>query len=176
MDSSPPSSPVHGILQARILEWVAISFSKERKKVIFLELTGVEALAPRWPLTGLVLRWVSPFLFSGSLLGHLEGPPLQWWAAPAREWEVGGFRLHLSQSRLRSRRLLSKLSLLQESLSPAHSYSERNRSALRREDGQALKLPILQQMCLLKTAVLPLLWKEVVAPQFWEGHEHACNQ
>ena len=28
MDSSPPSSSVHGILQARILEWVAISFSR----------------------------------------------------------------------------------------------------------------------------------------------------
>ena len=27
-DGSPPSSPVPGILQARILEWVAISFSK----------------------------------------------------------------------------------------------------------------------------------------------------
>ena len=27
MDSSPPGSPVHGILQARILEWVAVSFS-----------------------------------------------------------------------------------------------------------------------------------------------------
>ena len=27
MDSSPPGSPVHGILQARIQEWVAISFS-----------------------------------------------------------------------------------------------------------------------------------------------------
>ena len=26
-DSSPPGSPVPGILQARILEWVAISFS-----------------------------------------------------------------------------------------------------------------------------------------------------
>ena len=29
MDCSPPSSSVHGILQARILEWVAISFSRE---------------------------------------------------------------------------------------------------------------------------------------------------
>ena len=28
MDHSPPGSPVHGILQARILEWVAISFSR----------------------------------------------------------------------------------------------------------------------------------------------------
>ena len=27
MDSSPPGSSVHGILQARTLEWVAISFS-----------------------------------------------------------------------------------------------------------------------------------------------------
>ena len=27
IDGSPPSSPVPGILQARILEWVAISFS-----------------------------------------------------------------------------------------------------------------------------------------------------
>ena len=28
MDCSPPGSSVHGILQARILEWVAISFSQ----------------------------------------------------------------------------------------------------------------------------------------------------
>ena len=27
-DCSPPGSSVHGILQARILEWVAISFSR----------------------------------------------------------------------------------------------------------------------------------------------------
>ena len=28
MDYSPPGFPIHGILQARILEWVAISFSR----------------------------------------------------------------------------------------------------------------------------------------------------
>ena len=28
MDGSPPGSSVHGILQARILEWIAISFSR----------------------------------------------------------------------------------------------------------------------------------------------------
>ena len=28
MDCSPPGSSVHGILQARILDWVAISFSR----------------------------------------------------------------------------------------------------------------------------------------------------
>ena len=27
IDSSPPGSPIPGILQARVLEWVAISFS-----------------------------------------------------------------------------------------------------------------------------------------------------
>ena len=28
VDCSPPGSSVHGILQARVLEWVAISFSR----------------------------------------------------------------------------------------------------------------------------------------------------
>ena len=31
-DSSPPGSTVPGILQARTLEWIAISFSKESEK------------------------------------------------------------------------------------------------------------------------------------------------
>ena len=31
IDGSPPASPVPGILQARILEWVAISFYNARK-------------------------------------------------------------------------------------------------------------------------------------------------
>ena len=30
IDGGPPGSPVPGILQARTLEWVAISFSKDR--------------------------------------------------------------------------------------------------------------------------------------------------
>ena len=29
MDCSPPDSSVHGILQARIVEWVAVPFSRE---------------------------------------------------------------------------------------------------------------------------------------------------
>ena len=32
MDCSPPGSSVHGILQARILEWVAILFSRESSR------------------------------------------------------------------------------------------------------------------------------------------------
>ena len=30
MDCSPPGSFVHGIFQARVLEWVAIAFSRKR--------------------------------------------------------------------------------------------------------------------------------------------------
>ena len=37
---SPPGSSVHGILQARILEWVAISFSRE---------TSDPGIEPRFP-------------------------------------------------------------------------------------------------------------------------------
>jgi len=29
MDCSPPGSSVHGVLQARIMEWVVIPFSRE---------------------------------------------------------------------------------------------------------------------------------------------------
>ena len=34
IDSSPPGSPVPGILRARILEWVAIAFSKLKLDLI----------------------------------------------------------------------------------------------------------------------------------------------
>ena len=31
MDCNPPDSSVHGVPQARVLEWVAISFSRNRQ-------------------------------------------------------------------------------------------------------------------------------------------------
>ena len=43
MDCSPPGSPVHEISQARILEWVAISFSRESS----------------WPRGWTCISWVS---------------------------------------------------------------------------------------------------------------------
>ena len=43
MDCSPPSSSVHGILQARILEWVAMSFSKEFCPYCFIKTKQWEA-------------------------------------------------------------------------------------------------------------------------------------
>ena len=40
MDWSPPGSSVHGISQARTLEWVAVSFSRD------LSGTGIELTVP----------------------------------------------------------------------------------------------------------------------------------
>ena len=46
IDGSPPGSPISGILQARTLEWVAISFSNEWKwKVKVKSLRRVRCLA-----------------------------------------------------------------------------------------------------------------------------------
>ena len=49
IDGSPPGSPVPGILQARTLEWVAISFSNAGKgKVKVKSLSRVQLLATPW--------------------------------------------------------------------------------------------------------------------------------
>ena len=49
IDSSPPGSTVPGILQARTLEWVAISFSNAWKwKVKVKSLSRVQLLATLW--------------------------------------------------------------------------------------------------------------------------------
>ena len=49
IDGSPPGSPIPGILQARTLEWVAISFSNAQKwKVKVKSLSSVRLLATSW--------------------------------------------------------------------------------------------------------------------------------
>ena len=49
IDGSPPGSPVSGILQARVLEWVAISFSNSWKwKVKVKSLSLVRPSATPW--------------------------------------------------------------------------------------------------------------------------------
>ena len=57
MDCSPPGSSVHGILQARILEWVAVSFSRGTSRL--RDRTQVSCIASRcfnlWATT-LILR------------------------------------------------------------------------------------------------------------------------
>ena len=67
IDGSPPGSPVPGILQARTLEWVAISFSHALKwKVKVKSLSRVELLATPWtaayqapPSMGFFKQWAT---------------------------------------------------------------------------------------------------------------------
>ena len=56
IDGSPPGSPVPGILQARTLEWVAISFSNAWKwKVKVKWLSRIRLLATPWTAAHLAL-------------------------------------------------------------------------------------------------------------------------
>ena len=50
MDCSPPGSSVHGIFQARVLEWVAIAFSERDQTVWQISGAGApeEDLRSRW--------------------------------------------------------------------------------------------------------------------------------
>ena len=53
LDGSPPGSPIPGILQARTLEWVAISFSNAWKwKVKVKSLSRVRPSVTPWTLPG----------------------------------------------------------------------------------------------------------------------------
>ena len=66
-DGSPPGSPILGILQARTLEWVAISFSNAGKwKVKVKSLSRVQLLATPWTQPTRLLR---PWDFPGKSTG-----------------------------------------------------------------------------------------------------------
>ena len=66
MDCSPPDSCVHGILQARILEWVAISFSDAWK----WRLSRVRLLAIPW-----TAAYQAPLSMGFSRQGYWSGCP-----------------------------------------------------------------------------------------------------
>ena len=74
MDCSPPSSSVHGIFQARTLEWVAISYSsgysrrRDRTYISCISWTGRQSLyhCTKWKALRGALVWhriVSPTFF-----------------------------------------------------------------------------------------------------------------
>ena len=54
VDGSPPGSSVHGILQARVLEWVAISFSRGSSQPG--DRTREKEINPEYSLEGLTLK------------------------------------------------------------------------------------------------------------------------
>ena len=71
-DGSPPGSPVHGILQARTLEWVAISSSNARKwKVKVKLLSCVRLLATPW-----TAAYQAPLSMGFSRQEYWSGVPL----------------------------------------------------------------------------------------------------
>ena len=59
MDYSPPGSSVHGILRARMLEWVAVSYSS----------------GSSWPRDGTHVTYISLTLASGFFTTYLPGKP-----------------------------------------------------------------------------------------------------
>ena len=73
MDCSPPVSSVHGILQARVLEWVDIPFSNiTQSEILILKLSN------RWDvfLISLPLGPSAPDALASSALGYLLSLPL----------------------------------------------------------------------------------------------------
>ena len=72
IDGSPPGSPVSGILQARTLEWVAISFSNAWKwKVKGKSLSCIRLLATPW-----TAAYESPSFIGFSRQEYWSGLPL----------------------------------------------------------------------------------------------------
>ena len=71
-DGSPPGSPVPGIIQARTLEWVAISFSNAWKwKVKVKSLSHVQLVATPW-----TAAYQSPLSVGFSKQEYWSGLPL----------------------------------------------------------------------------------------------------
>ena len=75
IDGSPPGSPVPGILQARTLEWVAISFSNAWKwKVKVKSLSSVRHLATPW-----TAAYQAPPFMGFARQEYWSGLPLTFW-------------------------------------------------------------------------------------------------
>ena len=72
IDGSPPGSPIPGILQARTLEWVAISFSKAwKRKVKVKSLSRVWLFATPW-----TVAYQAPLSMGFSRQEYWSGVPL----------------------------------------------------------------------------------------------------
>ena len=90
-DGSPPGSPVPGILQARTLEWVVISFSNAWKwKVKVKSLSQVWLLATPW-----TAAYQAPPSMGFSRQEYWSGVPLPSWPEYYHKYQLIGF--HNSQ-------------------------------------------------------------------------------
>ena len=89
IDGSPPGSPVPGILQARTLEWVAISFSNAWKwKVKVKSLSPVRLLVTPW-----TAAYQAPPSMGVSRQEYWSGVP-----SPSPTHEGSGFQTGLSSA------------------------------------------------------------------------------
>ena len=84
IDGSPPGSPVPGTLQARTLEWVAISFSNAWKwKVKVKSLSHVRLLATPW-----TAAYQAPPAMGFSRQEYWSGVPL-----PSPKWATSSLKI-----------------------------------------------------------------------------------
>ena len=74
MDCSPPGSTFHGILQARILEWVAISYCRESSQPRDQICLSCSSCIGRWILYYFGNRQPS---FLGQILRKVQSPKLK---------------------------------------------------------------------------------------------------
>ena len=86
MDCSPPGSSVHGILQARILEWVAIPFS--RGSSWLRDRTCVSCIAGRFFTICATHFYIFEILHNK--YWHIQGMMLQWknWYIPCMLYKL----------------------------------------------------------------------------------------
>ena len=126
-DSSPPGSPVPGILQARTVEWVAISFSNACKRKVKVKLLSrvrlsdpMDCSLPGSSVHGIfqarVLEWVAIVFSEFFMLSFLHFlvcflSPVGWTPDTASQWEE---RERVCQC-CTSRRVASSLTFLPSS-------------------------------------------------------------
>ena len=97
-DGSPLGSPAPGILQARTLEWVAISFSNAGKwKVKVKSLSRVQLLATPWaaahqapPSMGFSRQEYWSGVPLPSPAAHLDGSLIAHGSMPKNKWQING--------------------------------------------------------------------------------------
>ena len=77
VDGSPPGSPVPGILQARTLEWVAISFSNAKFLLFFMKVKSESEVAQSCPTLSDPMDCSLP---GSSILGIFQARVLAWGA------------------------------------------------------------------------------------------------
>ena len=78
IDCSPPGPSVHGILQARTLEWVAVSFSKRNYRKKEKSLSHVRLFVTPWTVCSLP---------GSSICGIFQPRVLEWVAISFSTWE-----------------------------------------------------------------------------------------